>query len=417
MTQAFSHAFIISQGEELLTGQTIDTNCNYLASQLTQLGLSVRGAVTAGDRIDAIARAFVLAEQEADAVICTGGLGPTLDDLTAQAAVAAFGGELVLHPEALAQIRERYASRGRPMAACNEKQAWLPKGSTLLPNPLGTAPGFLIQTESGCRIYCLPGVPHEMRRMWQKEVRGSLLAGITIIPPDRHLFCTMGAGESQLQETLGSVPEEFPGVTLGFRARVPGVQVKLEATPGARSFSEAIAAVRERLGADLFSEDEAITLAARVGALLTQRGEQLALAESCTGGWVGHLCVTEAGSSRWFERGAITYSNAAKVAMLGVAPTTIEEHGAVSAEVALEMAEGAAHAAGVSWGLAVTGIAGPGGGSQEKPVGTVHVAVCGPSVKRGRHLFLPTGSRTITRQYSAHIALDMLRRQLIRLGS
>jgi nicotinamide-nucleotide amidase len=253
--------------------------------------------------------------------------------------------------------------------------------------------------------------------MWLEEVRGSLRSGLTIIPPNRHLFCTMGSGESQLQESLGSIPEEFPDVVLGFRARVPGVQVKLEAPPGCESFDAAIAVVRERLGADLFSEDEAVSLAGRVGALLVQRGEQLALAESCTGGWIGHLCVTEAGSSRWFERGAISYSNEAKVAMLGVRSATIEQNGAVSAEVATEMAEGAARAAGVAWGLAVTGIAGPGGGSPEKPVGTVHVAVSGPSGERSRKLFLPTGSRTITRQYSAHIALDMLRRQLIRLGS
>jgi len=416
VTQDSSHAFIISQGEEILTGQTIDTNSNYLANELTLLGLSVRGSITAGDRVDAIVQAFLLAEREANTVICTGGLGPTIDDLTAEAAVAAFGGELVLHPEALTQIQERYANRGRSMAACNEKQAWLPKGSTLLPNPLGTAPGFTLKTKSGSRVFCLPGVPHEMRRMWQEEVRTSLLAGQTIIPPSRHLFCTMGSGESQLQETLMSVPEEFPGVILGFRASVPGVQVKLEAPPDCESFDAAISTVRERLGMDLFSEDESVTLAAQVGALLVQRGERLALAESCTGGWVGHLCVTEAGSSAWFEQGAITYSNEAKVTMLGVSTTTLEEHGAVSTEVALEMAKGVARAAEVAWGLAITGIAGPSGGSEKKPVGTIHIAVSGPSIERCRKLFLPTGSRTITRQYSAHIALDILRRQLIRLS-
>jgi len=410
-----SHAFIISQGEELLTGQTVDTNANYLADQLTRLGLSVRGAITAGDRIDAIARAFVLAGREAEVVLCTGGLGPTSDDLTAEAVVEAFGGGLMLNPTALNQIRARYVARGRPMAACNEKQALLPQGATLLPNPLGTAPGFMVQTVGGCRVFCLPGVPHEMRRMWLEEVLPSLLNNINIVAPQRHLFCTIGRGESQLQESLGAIPEEFPGVLLGFRARIPGVQVKLEAAADCSAFAAAVATVRTRLGRDLFSEDEEVSLAARVGHLLVSRGEQLALAESCTGGWIGHLCISEAGSSRWFERGAITYSNEAKIAMVGVDRSTLEDHGAVSSEVAIEMARGAAQAAGVAWGLAVTGIAGPGGGSEEKPVGTVHVAVVGPSGHREKRLFLPTGSRTVTRQYSAHIALDMLRRQLIRL--
>jgi nicotinamide-nucleotide amidase len=410
-----SHAFIISQGEELLTGQTLDTNANFLADQLTALGLKVRGTLTAGDRLDAIAQAFMLAEREAGVVLCTGGLGPTGDDLTAEAIARAFDSELLLDATALEQIRDRYKEHGRPMARCNEKQAMLPRGSTLLPNPLGTAPGFHLKTPTGCRIFCLPGVPHEMRRMWHEEVRPILCREGETQPRLRHLFRTIGQGESQLQELLGSIPDDFPGVQLGFRARSPENEVKLEAETHCSSFSAAVERCRKLLGQDTFSEDAGLSLAARIGELLVERGERLALAESCTGGWIGHLCVTEAGSSLWFDRGSVTYSNAAKTEMVGVSQHSLERYGAVSDEVALEMAQGAAKTADVDWGLAVTGVAGPGGGSEEKPVGTVHVAVAGPGGERVRKLFLPTGSRTMTRQFSAFIALDMLRRQILRL--
>ena len=411
-----TRAFIVSQGEELLTGQTVDTNANYLAAQLTGLGLRVFGTITAGDRAEEIAAALRLAVNQSDVVVCTGGLGPTSDDLTAEGFVAAFGGELVLHKEALDQIKQRYADRNRTMVACNEKQAMLPVGAGLLPNPLGTAPGFAVTTPAGARIFCLPGVPHEMRRMWTEEVRPRLEGELELQVPQRHLFRTIGKGESQLQELIGFLPTEFPGVRLGFRARSPENQVKLDADADCASFQTAVQRCRELLGRDAFSEDEELSLAAAVGALLQARGERLALAESCTGGWIGHLCVTEPGSSAWFERGAITYSNRAKVAMIEVSEETLERHGAVSEQVALEMARGTAKAANVDWGLAVTGVAGPSGGSPEKPVGTIHLAVVGPKTERAQRLFLPTGSRTITRKFTSYIALDLLRRQLLRLG-
>jgi nicotinamide-nucleotide amidase len=199
---------------------------------------------------------------------------------------------------------------------------------------------------------------------------------------------------------------------------MPENQVKLVADPSIPQdrFGEAVAAVRELLGRDLFSEDQDLSLAGCIGELLVQRGEQLALAESCTGGLIGHLCVTEAGSSRWLERGFVTYSNAAKISEVAVSEETLETHGAVSEEVAAQMAAGARAVAGVQWGIGVTGIAGPGGGTPDKPVGTVCIAIDGPGTSRVRRLVLPARGREMVRRFSAVIALDMLRRQIVRLG-
>ncbi|MEE2830155.1 MAG: nicotinamide-nucleotide amidohydrolase family protein, partial [Myxococcota bacterium] len=316
----------------------------------------------------------------------------------------------------LSQVRQRYEDRGRAMAASNERQAMLPEGASPIINPVGTAPGFSLELGDGTRLYCLPGVPHEMRRMWTEEVRPELCRLLSITAPSRHLFRTIGRGESQLQDLLGHLPAAFPGVDLGFRTRMPENQVKLTATADCMAFEAAVERCRELLGKDCFSEDSDLTLAGRVGQLLLQRGERVAIAESCTGGWIAHLCVTEAGSSNWFERGIVSYSNESKIDLLGVTHETLETHGAVSDPTALEMARGVALRSQAHWGLAVTGIAGPGGGSEDKPVGTVHVAVFGPAGERSKRLFFPTGDRTMTRRFSAFVALDMLRRQVLRLS-
>ncbi len=410
------HAYIVSQGEELLTGQTLDSNSHFLCGQLTDLGLRVRGAITAGDRVEAIASALRLAADEAAVVVCTGGLGPTSDDLTADAAGLAFDLPIVLHDEALTQIETRYRDAGRPMPESNRRQAMLPKGCTVLENPVGTAPGFAVTTPGG-RLYCLPGVPFEMKRMWTQQVATDLAARFSISPPERRLFRVLGKGESQLQDLLGDLPTLHPGIELGFRARMPENQVKLVAPQGHPGMDEAAALVRARLGRDLFAEDEGLELAGAIGQLLLDRGERVAFAESCTGGWVSHLCVSEPGSSRWLERSWVTYSNQAKQDELGVRAETLQAHGAVSEETAVEMARGAREAAGVDWAVAITGIAGPTGGSPDRPVGTVVFSIVGPEVEHTRRLRLPSSGRTPTRRFSSFIALDMLRRQLLRAGA
>jgi len=407
-------AFVVSQGEELLTGLTVDTNANYLCDRLSRLGLRVMGASTAGDRLEAIAQALAHAASHADVVICTGGLGPTEDDLTAQSVVRAFGGELVLNEVALRQVVARYARIQAPMSPTNRKQALLPLGCEVIENPLGTAPGFAVDV-AGTRLFFLPGVPREMKRMVDETVADDIAARYALHPPLRHTFRVMGRGESQLQEQLGSVGERFPGITLGFRTRMPENHVKLEAAPDTASWEQGKAWVRAQLGDDCFTEAPGEELAAVLGRMLVSRGEKLALAESCTGGWIAHLVVSEAGSSRWFERGWVTYSNEAKAQEVQVPTALLDEHGAVSEEVARAMAQGCAREAGVAWGVGVTGIAGPGGGSPEKPVGTVWIAVRGPSGTHARRLGLGR-DRTSNRRFSAWIALEMLRRQVLRAG-
>ena len=320
-------------------------------------------------------------------------------------------------PDALAQGEARCARAGRPMAEANRKQGEVPEGADVLANPIGTAPGFAVTPPDGrgaARAYFLPGVPREMRRMWAEQVAPDVARVFETRPPRRAIFRVLGPGESQLQELLGDVPDRYPGVELGFRTRAPENQVKLVAEPGTPGFDAACDDVRDRLGIRLFSEDEDRSLAAVVGELLLARGETLCTAESCTGGLVADLCVSEAGSSRWFERGFVTYSNAAKVDHLGVEGAILEAHGAVSEATVEAMATGASAAAGAPWSVAVTGVAGPGGGTPNKPVGTVWVAVAGPGGVRARKLFLPTGDRNTTRRWSALLALEMLRRALLR---
>jgi nicotinamide-nucleotide amidase len=252
--------------------------------------------------------------------------------------------------------------------------------------------------------------------MWHDIVSAQASAMLELDPPGRLLFRIMGRGESRLQDLLADLPKRYPGVELGFRAHMPENQIKLVAdVANADMLARAAVAVRERLGKDLFSEEEDVGLAEVVGRMLQARGERLALAESCTGGLIGHRCVSVAGSSHWLERGFITYSNDAKREMLAVRSETLRAHGAVSEETASEMARGARSAAGTDWAIAVTGISGPGGGSPEKPVGTTCIAIDGPTGNRTRTLRFGR-DRNSNRSWAAAIALDMLRRQLIRAG-
>jgi nicotinamide-nucleotide amidase len=408
-------AWILSQGEELLTGRTVDTNAAFLAGALTDLGLRVLGASTAGDRLDDIRDVILAAAARADVVICTGGLGPTGDDLTAAAVSAAFDRPLALDPVALDEIRARYAGLARVMPESNQKQALLPHGSLRISNPVGTAPGFMLTADTGARLYFLPGVPREMRRMWEDSVRPSIQSCSTLRPPRRHVFQVMGLGESQLQDLLGSTVARYPGIELGFRARIPENDVKLVAEEGTPGFELCRDEVRALLGRHCFSEEEGKGLAAVIGDALLARAERLAVAESCTGGLVADLCVSEAGSSRWFERGWITYSNRSKQEELGVTESCLTTHGAVSIECVREMAAGARKVSGVQWAVAISGVAGPGGGSASRPVGMVCFAVDGPSGAHARTLHFGDRGRAQVRRFAAATALEMLRRQLLRI--
>lgn len=406
---------ILSQGDEVLTGQITDTNGAWLADRLTALGVDVVRHTTVGDRIDDISDAIRTAVGRADLVLSTGGLGPTDDDLTTTAAARVFDTELALDTQALAHIESLYARYGRPMPSVNRRQAMLPVGCIRLDNAWGTAPGFAMETPRGFAAF-LPGVPREMRALFQERVLPRLIDRFDLRPGHLITLRTTGIGESNLQERLGdvAVPD---GVTLSFRTQLPENHLKLRfaahvTETDATGFARELVA---RIGTPVFCTEglDPITgpLEHVVVDTLREQGGTVATAESCTGGRVAAGLTGVPGSSAVFLEGFVTYSNAAKTTRLGVPADVIEAHGAVSAPVARAMAEGVRASAETEYGLSTTGIAGPGGGSEHKPVGTVHIALATPEGTHHRALRLG-GDRERIQRLSAAATLDLLRRHL-----
>ncbi len=399
-------AEIVSQGGEVVTGDVPDTNAAFLARLLDQAGLCVTRHTTVGDDPDAIAGVLAEAAGRAAHVVCTGGLGPTDDDHTAAAASRAFGLPLEEHPEALAQVRARYAAYGRPLEPSGRRQARLPRGAALLENRHGTAPGFRV-ARPGCSLWFLPGVPREMEAMARDHLAPALAA--LGLPRDRIrvIRCT-GIGEGLVQERMWGLAIPA-GIRIGWRAVIPEVQVKLRAGPEVpeddlAALVEGVSAV---LGDRVFAVDGG-PLEEVVGRRLYDRQETVATAESCTAGRLAAAITRVPGASAWFLEGAVVYANAAKIQACGVDTSVLAAHGAVSEPVARAMAEGIRYRAGSTWGLATTGIAGPSGGTPEKPVGTVHVAVAGPSGTAHRLLCLP-GARETIMDRAVGAVLDLLR--------
>ncbi|MDP2309044.1 MAG: CinA family nicotinamide mononucleotide deamidase-related protein [Pseudomonadota bacterium] len=395
---------VISQGEELLSGSTVDTNAGWICHELAQIGLEPGRITVVGDVLDDIRAVFVEAAGRSSVVICTGGLGPTSDDLTSDAAAAAFGQAVASNPEALAQVEERYRSRKREMPPANRKQAMLPVRSTVLVNRLGTAPGFRME-EGGTVLYFLPGVPFEMKAMVAEHVIPELRARFALPPRRTVVLRCMGIAESVAGQKMEGF--ERPGVLVGFRANMPEVHVKLHLSPELDP-APLIAEVRERLGGVIFGVDTG-PLAEVVGQHLRARGETIATAESCTAGRIAAALGAIAGASDYLLGGAVVYSNAEKVRQCGVDPDVLAAFGAVSEPVARALAEGIRTRVGATWGLAVTGIAGPGGGSPEKPVGTVHLALAGPSGTTHKRIQLPFERERVL-LFTVGAALDLLRR-------
>lgn len=423
-------AEILSQGDEVVTGQIADTNAAWLSERLTELGFVVLRHTTVGDRRDDLVAVLREIGARADACVCTGGLGPTDDDLTAEAVAHAFDRPLALDEVALGQIEERFRSFGRAMAPVNRKQALLPAGADRLDNLWGTAPGFAFRG-GRCEFACLPGVPREMKELWAHGVLPRLRARFALAPGRRVTLRTIGVGESDLQQAL--LGWERPGVTVGYRTTLPENHVKLwfdaavfPPGGGDAALLGAVAEVHERIGRWTFTVEGAPPdagpalqvdtgggpFAAVVGRALLAAGGTLAIAESCTGGRLSAACTAVPGASEWLLEGLVTYANAAKVRLLGVPEVLLAEHGAVSAPVARAMAEGVRTRSGATWGLAVTGIAGPGGGTPDKPVGTVHFALSGPDgATAHRQVRLP-GDRDRVQSLAVATALELLRRAL-----
>jgi competence/damage-inducible protein CinA-like protein len=405
-------AEILSIGTELLLGQITDTNATYLAQQLATLGIDLYFVSQVGDNLDRLAETLGRARDRSDLVVCTGGLGPTEDDLTREAIARVHDEQPTVNPALEEQLRVYFAGRGVTMPERNVKQAWLIPSATALANPVGTAPGWWAERD-GKVVVAMPGVPHEMRRMWEREVLPRLRPRTGAVIFTRTLRVA-GLGESTVEERLDSVLHAT-NPTIATYAKRDAVDVRLTAKADTLDDARALVdqlegQVRPILGAHVFGTD-GDTPQSVLLSMLRERGWTLAAMESCTGGLVSSLVTDIPGSSASFLGGLVTYSTALK-AELGVPRVTLDEHGAVSRETAEAMAGAVRERLGADMGLAVTGVAGP--DEQEgKPVGTVHLAVAGPAgVRHSEQHF--RGDRAEIKWRAAIAALHLARLSLLR---
>ncbi len=407
-------AVLLSTGDELVTGRVVDTNSSFIADKLFLLGLDVVTILKVGDEKKRLLWALQRGMELGELVIGTGGLGPTADDLSTETVAEFLGQELEFHAEVAEALKRRFESRGRPWTPNNLKQARFPKGAWLIPNPQGTAPGFRIRTRDQKWLIWLSGVPREMVEMMHQSVLPWLAqerkteAGIS--------SCTIkiyGLTESKLDEILK--PIDLPeGVRLSLRAHYPDLSLRLTVKGGNESidlFQGLRTRIQELVQPYIFCDGDE-TLEEIVGGLLRKKGWTLALAESCTGGYISHRITRVPGCSDYFKTAAVVYSDEAKIDLLGVKKSMLERHGPVSREIALEMAQGIRRQSGASLGLSVTGIAGPTGGSPELPVGTVWIGMAQPQGDETR-CFRFQGDRERVIQGATQAALHWLRTALL----
>ena len=410
-------AEILCIGTELLLGNITNGNARWIAEQLAALGIPHHRQLVLGDNRERLIAELRAAPERCSVLITTGGLGPTPDDLTTEAIAAAFDAPLVEHPQVWADIQAKLSARGRTCSPSNRRQALIPQGAQLLPNPTGTAPGVIWSPRPGFTVLTFPGVPSEMRAMWQATAApwlrdSGLAAGVFA----SRMLQFWGVSESALAEQMADLLQQS-NPTVAPYAGAGEVKLRITARAETAELAEQLlkpveAEIRARTGVSCFGSD-GDSLAAVVLESLRERGQTLAVAESCTGGGLGAALAAVPGASDVFLGGVIAYANSVKQGLLGVPADLLEAHGAVSDPVACAMAEGARRCTGSDWALAITGVAGPGGGSAEKPVGLVHLAVAGPngctsegvrfSASRGRHWI---------QTLSAGEALNRLRLQL-----
>jgi len=403
---------VINTGTELLLGDVLNSHLSFIAREIFPLGLRVERQVTVPDG-EAIRSAIEESLGAAEIVFITGGLGPTTDDITREVTAELFGLKLEHEPAILSAIQERAASRGFRLTDRVARQADVPEGATVLPNGHGSAPGLYLPASDATKrphLFLLPGPPRELHPMFRDSVL-PILRGLVRLGGEigRRTFRIAGVGESLVEEAVGEELLALAGLELGYCARLGEMELRVVGDAAVLDKAERI--VREKLGAAIFSENGA-GLEEVVVKLLTERGQTLAVAESCTGGYLAHRITNVSGASAVFLGGCVTYSNEAKVAMLGVDVTLIEKHGAVSKLVVQAMAEGARANTKADFALATTGIAGPGGGSEEKPVGTVFIALAAKdrpvSVQKR---FFPDDRPTF-KELTTQAALEMLRQRL-----
>ncbi len=406
---------VVTTGDELLRGELVDTNTAWLSRRLFEKGLQPTTHLTIGDVPSELQGAIKSVCRNHELAIFTGGLGPTQDDHTVEAVASVTGSGIVYHEESLARAKALFAHHGMKFSENNRKQAAVPRDTTVFVNPAGLAPAFQFDLE-GCRAYCLPGVPRELKALWAEAVWPDLATFLPPRPPTAYRILKMfGVPESHLARDVALLIEQNPEVNFGFRAHYPEVWLKLLAPGESQNSADGRAAdlaaeIMDIYGPRLFGEGEE-TMESVVGSLLLKQGLTLSTAESCTGGMISMRLTAIAGSSSYYLGGGVTYANELKESIVGVDSRIIEEHGAVSEECARAMAKGARQSFHSDLAVAVTGIAGPGGGTADKPVGTVHFALA--TAKGTYHRmrsFRP--EREMVRLAASTTALNLVRRYL-----
>jgi len=412
-------AAIISIGDELVLGQVVDTNSAWLSGQLAAMGIEVAEHVTVGDDALSLAGQLRRTSQQVEVIIAGGGLGPTDDDLTRHILADILGVELQLHEPSLQQTEDFFARLGKEMTGRNRVQAMIPQGCEAIVNPVGTAPGIAAKL-GGAAVFFLPGVPRELKRMFSESVRDQLSKLVAEHGQGLVLVCrvlhTFGQGESNLAELIGDMMTRGNNPVVNMTAAGGMVSIRINARAATATEARQLIGpvedeLRRRLGTVVFGSDDE-TLAGTVGRLLRERGMTLAVAESCTAGLLAGELTRLAGASDYFRCGWVVYSNQAKGELLGIDPAIIERYGAVSREVAEQLADKARLRSGSDIALGITGIAGPTGGSSDKPVGLVYIALSDDrGVRVERCVFLD--ERTIVRQRAVNTALNLLRQELV----
>jgi nicotinamide-nucleotide amidase len=407
-------AALINTGTELLLGDVQDAHLAFIAREIFPLGLRIDERRTVPDD-KSIRRTLAELFPSFEMLFVTGGLGPTSDDITRESVADLLGLELRQDPELLESLRERLQLRRIKWTSGIARQANVPAGAQLLPNENGSAPGFYLQANINPRIpsphiFVLPGPPRELQPMFRKFVQPILRSVVPKSGIEKRIYRISGMGESLVEKAIGERILAIPGVELGYCATPGEVEVRIIGDPAAVERADKI--VRAELGISIFSTDDQ-SLERVVVKLLTERNQTVAVAESCTGGSIANRITNVPGASDVFLAGYITYANSAKTNTLNVDPKFIEKHGAVSEPVARAMAEGARDCAHSTFALATTGVAGPSGGSPEKPVGTVYIALAAPRETIVKKFFFPTDRETF-KQLTAQAALDLLRRKIIK---
>lgn len=411
---------LIFVGTELLLGQIVNTNATYLGEHLANLGVDIYYTSVVGDNLERIKEVIQIALNRSELIIITGGLGPTFDDITREGIAAAINRELVYDPQVMAQIEEHFRRTKHTLLPMHRRQAYvISEGCQVVPNTIGSAPGLIIEY-NGKWIIAMPGVPREMKKMCEDKIFPWIAEKVGNVIIKSKVLKVTGMGESMVADEIDDIVKTLSNPTIAFLCRPGEVSIRItakasNAEEADRMIADVADRVRAKLKENIFGEDDQ-SLEQVVGMLLSKHHKTLAIAESCTGGLVSSRVTDVPGSSDYFQGSIVSYSNRLKVDLLGIPEDDIRTHGAVSAQVALKMAEAIREIANTDYGIGITGIAGPTGATAEKPVGLVYIGLASDESSYSKE-YRFVGDRASIKLWSSQTALDMLRRELLKLES